>query len=152
MRAFTRIAVPRCAIAATPLATAAQRWATTTWFTKEHEWVKYDDETKIAVVGVTDVAVNELGQIMYVGPVPAGEAVETGADVADVESVKTATKVYAPVNGTIEESNSELEGSPQLLNESPEDKGWIVKIKCEALPDDLLTREAYDAFVKESSS
>lgn len=131
--------------AAAPLsAFAACRFATT-YYTKEHEWMTVED--KIATIGITKVAVNELGAIMFVGLPVVGDEVTVGADLADVESVKTATKVYAPLDGKVVEVNSALESELQKICDEPETEGWIAKIEFDELPkDDLMDADAYKAF------
>ncbi|KAJ6575194.1 glycine cleavage H-protein-domain-containing protein [Mycena capillaripes] len=114
-------------------------------YTVEHEAVEYDDATRLGVVCITDHAQSLLGDVVFVElPVP-GTEVAQGAQIGAVESVKAASDIYAPVSGTIEEVNEALAAQPGLLNKSPEDKGWLCKIKLSkpAEMEKLLTEEAY---------
>ena len=96
-------------------------------YTKEHEWVKPENGT--ILMGITEFAQDELGDVVFV------ELPEANADVAQneaiitVESVKAASDVYAPVSGTVVEVNSELESQPELVNESPHERGWMARIE-----------------------
>lgn len=96
-------------------------------YTKDHEWVKVEGDT--ATVGITDFAQSELGDIVYVEIETEGEDVEQGAIFGTVEAVKTVSDLFMPVSGTIVEVNSELEANPELVNEDPYEKGWMIKIK-----------------------
>jgi glycine cleavage system H protein len=96
-------------------------------YTKTHEWVRR--EADIAVVGITDHAQRELTDIVHV-ELPAPDTEVTAGDCcATVDSIKTASDIYAPVSGEIIAANDELAGAPELLNESPYDRGWIFKIR-----------------------
>uniref|UniRef100_A0A7S1Q8Z6 Glycine cleavage system H protein n=1 Tax=Neobodo designis TaxID=312471 RepID=A0A7S1Q8Z6_NEODS len=140
-----RRAFARCFAA--PLATAAAARYATTYYTKEHEWLSVEDGSKVSTIGITKVAVNELGAIMFVGLPVVGDEVTIGADLADVESVKTATKVYSPVNGKVVEVNSALESDLAKICDEPETEGWIAKVEFDELPkDDLMDAAAYKAF------
>ena len=98
-----------------------------TRFTKTHEWVRAEGD--VAVMGITDYAQHELGDIVFVELPPVGKAVTVGDVVTTVESVKSVSEVYAPVTGTVTEVNGELEGSPGLVNSDPEGSGWILKLR-----------------------
>jgi glycine cleavage system H protein len=138
-----RRAFSRCFAA--PMATATAYRFATTYFTKEHEWVTV--EGKVGTVGITKVAVNELGAIMFVGLPVIGDEVTVGADLADVESVKTATKVYSPLNGKVVEINTALESDLSKICDDPESEGWIAKVEFESLPEaDLMSGDQYKAF------
>jgi len=119
-------------------------------FTKDHEWVVV--EGNIARVGITDYAQNELGDVVFVDLPTVGDTVEEGEGFAVVESVKAVSDVYSPVSGTIVKVNEELESSPELINESPYDQGWIAEIEIAegAQLDDLMNAEEYQAFIKEA--
>ncbi len=119
-------------------------------FTKEHEWVLV--EGNIARVGITDYAQNELGDVVFVDLPAEGDTVEEGEGFAVVESVKAVSDVYSPVSGTVVKVNEELESSPELINESPLDKGWIAEIEIAegTQLDDLMNAEEYQAFIKEA--
>mgnify|MGYP001553230360 CR=1 FL=1 len=96
-------------------------------YTKSHEWIKVDGN--LVIVGITEHAQSELGDITYVELPGPGTAVEQGGDCAEIESVKAASDIYSPVSGTVAEVNDALEDAPEIVNESPYDKGWIFKLK-----------------------
>lgn len=117
-------------------------------FTKEHEWVLVKDD--VVRVGISDYAQNELGDVVFVDLPEVGDEVEEGEGFAVVESVKAVADVYAPVSGEIVKVNEELEDSPELVNESPYDQGWIVEIKVEGVAQtgDLMNKQEYEEFLK----
>lgn len=102
----------------------------------------------IGLIGVTDYAQKELGEVVYAQLPEVGDTFNIGDEIGALESVKAAADIYSPANGEVSEINSELEGSPGLVNESPYDKGWLVKMKVEELADDLLSEEEYHDLVK----
>ncbi|WP_200979774.1 glycine cleavage system protein GcvH [Echinicola sp. 20G] len=117
-------------------------------YTKDHEWVKIEGD--IATIGVTEFAQRELGDIVYVEVETVGETIETGEVFGTVEAVKTVSDLFMPLEGEITEFNEELEGSPELVNESPYEDGWMIKVKFEKeLPSDLLSAEEYAELVGE---
>lgn len=112
-------------------------------YTKDHEWIKVDGD--IATVGITDFAQGELGDIVYVEIETEGEEIEKGEVFGTVEAVKTVSDLFMPVSGTVEEVNTDLEGSPELVNEDPYEKGWMIKIRMSDQSDlnELLDADAY---------
>jgi len=96
-------------------------------YTKSHDWIKIKDD--IAVVGITDHAQAELTDIVFVELPEAGKEVKKGEEICVVESVKSVSEIYAPVSGKIVKVNSKLEDSPEIINESPYDDGWLVELK-----------------------
>jgi glycine cleavage system H protein len=115
-------------------------------YTKDHEWVKIDGD--VATIGITEFAAGELGDIVYVELETIGETLDSGAVFGTVEAVKTVSDLFMPLNGEILELNSELEANPELVNESPYEDGWMIKIRISGdLPDDLLTAEEYGELV-----
>ena len=115
-------------------------------YTKDHEWVKIEGD--IATIGITEFAQAELGDIVYVEVETVGETIETGEVFGTVEAVKTVSDLFMPLTGEILEFNEELEGSPELVNESPYQTGWMVKVKIDGdLPSDLLSSEEYAELV-----
>ena len=96
-------------------------------YTKDHEWVKIEND--IATVGITDFAQGELGDIVYIEVDSLGENLESESVFGTVEAVKTVSDLFMPLSGEIIEFNSELESSPELVNEDPYDSGWMIKIK-----------------------
>ena len=120
-------------------------------FSKTHEWVKVDGDE--ATVGLTDFAQKELGDIVYAEPEPVGTHVEVEDIIGTVESVKAASDLFAPVSGEIVEANEEIGDEPEMINQAPWDT-WFVKIRM-ADPselDDLLDKDAYDAFCEEEGA
>ena len=118
-------------------------------YTKDHEWARVEGDT--VTVGTSDFAQKLAGQIVYVELPPIGKAVEQGKPCGSMESGKWVGRVYAPVSGKVEAVNSELEDSPELINDSPYEKGWIFKIKASALQDDLknlMKGDSLQPFIK----
>ncbi len=113
-------------------------------FTKDHEWVRIEGGGVVAV-GITHFAQDALGDIVYVEVPDVGDPVETGGEFGVVESVKAVSDVYAPVAGEVVEVNLALEDAPELVNESPYEDGWILKIKMsdEGELDNLMDAEDY---------
>jgi len=95
-------------------------------YTKEHEWIKLDKE--YAIIGITDYAAKLLNDIVYVDMPEIEKELKAGELFGSVESVKTASEIYLPVSGRVIEINKELNDSPEIINNSPYDKGWIIKI------------------------
>lgn len=118
-------------------------------YTKTHEWVRVDGDT--AVLGITDVAQNELGDITYLELPDAGETMTSGEPFGVVESVKAASDVYSPIDGEVVERNEEAIEAPELINQSPYEKAWLVKVKLSdpSQLDALLNSGDYDAFAEE---
>lgn len=116
-------------------------------YTKEHEWVRMDGGS--AVIGITDHAQEELGDIVYVDLPKPGAALERGKTLGSVESVKAVSDVYAPVSGEVIEVNDALASSPEKLNQDPHGEAWLVKIKLTA-PDEikqLLSAADYQKYI-----
>lgn len=120
-------------------------------FTKEHEWVKIEGD--VATIGITDYAAHALGDIVSLELPKVGARFSQGQSVLMVDSMKASSDVYAPVSGEVVEVNSELESSPQLINESPTEKGWMVKLKVGDVSAELaklMDESAYKKYVEES--
>jgi glycine cleavage system H protein len=98
------------------------------YYTKTHEWIKVINDS-MGLVGITDYAQDMLHEIVYVDLPEIGSSIKVGTPFMEIESVKSVAEVYAPVSGDIIEVNSKLEESPEILNESPYERGWLVKIK-----------------------
>ena len=96
-------------------------------YTKDHEWVKIEGD--IATVGVTDFAQSELGDIVYVEVDTVGETLDKDAVFGTIEAVKTVSDLFSPLSGEILEFNEEIEETPEIVNEDPYEKGWLVKMK-----------------------
>jgi glycine cleavage system H protein len=115
-------------------------------YTKDHEWVSVDGD--IATVGITDFAQKELGDIVYVEVETVGETIEAGEVFGTVEAVKTVSDLFMPLTGEILEFNSELESSPEMVNESPYENGWMIKVKISGeLPADLMDVDTYKELI-----
>ncbi len=112
-------------------------------YTKSHEWTKNENDT--VKIGLTDYAQDQLGEIVFVEVPEVGDSFSKGDEFANVESVKAVSEIYLPVSGEIIAVNEELEDSPELVNESCYDKGWIaeVKITDPTELDSLLNKDAY---------
>ncbi len=111
-------------------------------YTEDHEWVKIDGN--IATIGITDYAQGELGDIVFVEIETEGEDLDEGEVFGTIEAVKTVSDLFMPIGGKVESFNSDLESNPELVNEDPYGKGWMIKIKFEGEPGEaLLDAEAY---------
>jgi glycine cleavage system H protein len=118
-------------------------------FTKDHEWIRQDGDT--AVIGITDYAQQQLGDIVYVELPEAGSRVEAGKETAVVESAKAASEVYAPVSGEVIAVNAAIADDPAKVNADPMGEGWFLTVKLDdpkAL-DGLMDETAYEKFVAE---
>ena len=117
-------------------------------YTESHEWVKVTDST--ASVGVSQYAQNELGDIVHIELPKVGSQVKKGQEMAVLESTKAAADVYAPISGEITEVNQLLLNHPEIINESAEDKAWLVKIfmKDPAELESLMDHRQYEGFIK----
>lgn len=117
-------------------------------YSKSHEWVKRLDDTT-ALIGITDFAQSEMGDLVFINLPQADDAVECGAVMCDIESVKAVSDVMSPVTGTVAEANEALLDAPELLNEAPYE-AWIAKISDITAFEELLSAEEYEAFTKEA--
>lgn len=118
-------------------------------YSKEHEWVKVEGET--ARIGITDFAQAELGDIVFVELPQVGDELKKDQPFGSVESVKTVSELYAPISGKVVEVNSDLEDSPEFVNESPYEKAWMVVIESpsEAEVGELMSAEQYKEMTNE---
>jgi glycine cleavage system H protein len=116
-------------------------------YSKDHEWIRVDGD--IAVIGITDYAQTQLGDVVYVELPEIGRKVDKGKEVAVVESVKAASEVYAPIGGEVVAVNTDLTGEPGRVNADPLGEGWFLSLRIAdaAELDDLLDETAYLAFV-----
>ncbi len=117
-------------------------------YTKEHEWIRLENDS-VAVIGITDFAQKELGDIVYVEVETLGQSLKADAVFGTVEAVKTVSDLYLPVSGVITEINPALSSSPELVNTDPYGQGWMIKMKVEdpAEVGRLLDAAAYSAVV-----
>ena len=116
-------------------------------YTKDHEWVKIDGN--VATIGITDFAQGELGDIVFVEIETEGDDLDAGEIFGTIEAVKTVSDLFMPFAGNIKEFNAELEASPELVNEDPYGKGWMIKVEFEGELDssELLDAEGYKASI-----
>lgn len=112
-------------------------------YTRTHEWVRLDDD--IITIGITQHAQDLLGDIVFIDLPTLNATVNPGDEIAVIESVKTAADIYAPIKGKITAINNALSTQPELINESPEENGWIFRIQTTDIHqlDDLLSYDAY---------
>lgn len=117
----------------------------------EHEWIRVEQD--IAVLGITDFAQDSLGDIVYLELPKVGTPFKAGEEIGEVESTKTTSPVYSPVGGTIKAVNEELRERPELINQDPYGKGWIVKIQMAnpAEVNQLMTAKEYGEYLKKES-
>lgn len=117
-------------------------------FTKEHEWIKIDGAT--GTIGITDYAQHALGDVTFVELPKTGKEIKQFQNLASVESVKAASDIYAPLAGTVTETNPVLESEPSLINTSCYEKGWIAKIKINDTNEkkNLMDSAAYTKFLE----
>jgi len=116
-------------------------------YTKDHEWIRMEGDT--AIVGITDFAQHELGDIVYVEIETKGQPLKSGDVFGTVEAVKTVSDLFLPVDGTVTEINPNLNSSPDLVNTDPYGQGWMVKMKLDNNSDldGLMDAAAYQALV-----
>ena len=118
-------------------------------FTKEHEWINIKDE--LAIIGISDFAQEQLGDIVSIELPKAGGVFRQGQTMAIVDSVKASSDIYAPISGEVIEVNEELIEKPEIINQSPYDSGWIAKIKPSSIKEveSLMTKQKYDSYIGE---
>ncbi len=121
-------------------------------YTKDHEWLHVEGST--AVVGITDYAQHELGDVVYVDLPEIGDTFEANEPFGSVESVKAVSEIFCPVGAEVIEINKKLEESPELINQSPHEKAWMIKIRI--LKNDelreLLTASEYEEYLQEQAT
>ena len=119
------------------------------WYHEEHTWTNIEDDT--ASVGITDYAQQQLGDVVFVELPEIGAEVEQGKPFGSIESVKAVNDLYAPLSGEVVEVNSDLEDTPELVNDDPYGKGWIMRIKVADKEecDNLMDVEEYRLYIKE---
>jgi len=120
-------------------------------YTKDHELLKFDDESKIGTISVTDYAQKSLGDVVFVELPAKGTAVKQGDQIGAVESVKAASDIYSPVSGGVVEVNEALNDQPGLINKSPEHEAWLCKIELTdpSEVEKLMDSEQYKAHCEE---
>ena len=119
-------------------------------FTKEHEWIKINEG--VAIIGISDFAQEQLGDIVSIELPKAGGVFRQGQTMAIIDSVKASSDIYTPIGGEIIEVNEGLIERPEMINQSPYDSGWIAKIKPSNIEEEfesLMTKEKYDRYIGE---
>lgn len=116
-------------------------------YTKDHEWIRVEGD--VAIIGITDFAQSELGDIVYVEVETEGDTLDQNEVFGSVEAVKTVSDLFLPVSGEVVEFNSGLESSPELVNSDPYGEGWIIKLKITDASqlDSLLSADDYKALI-----
>jgi glycine cleavage system H protein len=117
-------------------------------YSQDHEWVRIEGDT--FVIGITDYAQDQLGDIVYVEMPQAGDTLARGDEFGTVESVKAVSELFLPVGGEVVKINTDLEDSPELVNHDPYAKGWMIEVKPESLSeiDGLMDKGAYLEMLK----
>lgn len=116
-------------------------------YSKDHEWVRVESDG-VAVIGVTDFAAGQLGDVVYVDLPEVGSEITSGTEMGEIESTKSVSDLFSPISGTVSETNQAVVDEPELVNSSPFEEGWLIKATFEALPDDLLSAEEYKALTQ----
>ncbi len=121
-------------------------------YTKDHEWILVQGD--VGIVGVTDFAQHELGDVVYVDLPEVGDTFEASEPFGSVESVKAVSEIFCPVGGEVIEINSKLEDNPELINESPHQKAWMIKVRISNPEElkELLSAEEYEEYLQEQAS
>ncbi len=116
-------------------------------YTKDHEWIKIEDDH--GLIGITDFAQGELGDVVYVEIETQSEDLDRGAAFGIVEAVKTVSDLFMPVSGVVEVINLDLESEPEVVNQDPYGKGWMIKVKIRDKSElvELLSAEQYDELI-----
>jgi glycine cleavage system H protein len=115
-------------------------------YSKSHEWLRVEGDT--VVVGITNYAQDQLGEVVFVELPDVGDSVEADSEMGTLESVKAVSELVAPINGEVAEVNERLEDEPNLVNSAPFGDGWLVKINGSVEGIDLMDAEGYTAFVE----
>ncbi len=121
-------------------------------YTNDHEWLKRDHDSPDEVtIGITEFAQEQLGDVVYLELPPEGTTLTVGEPFGEIESAKTVAELFAPVGGELIGVNAELEERPELVNESPYDEGWIVRVRLADASDldQLLDADAYQSLIPE---
>ena len=117
-------------------------------YSREHEWIHVEDD--ICVLGITEFAQAELGEVVFVELPETGQVFDTGDELGTIESVKAVAEIYTPVAGEVVEVNEAVTDDPELLNEDPHGEGWLIKLRFSSASDlkDLMNAEQYEEYVK----
>ncbi len=116
-------------------------------YTEEHEWMKVEGDQ--CTLGITDYAQGELGEVVYVDLPEVGDSFDAGEEIGAIDSSKTSADIYTPVAGEVVAVNAALEEAPELVNDSPHDKGWLVQLKMASSDglEELMSAEKYQELV-----
>jgi len=120
-------------------------------YDKEHEWVRVEGD--IAIIGISDFAQDQLGEVVYIDLPSAGDSVTAGETFGEIESVKSVSELYAPVTGEIVKVNEALGDTPEIVNQDPYGEGWMIEVRMgdPSQADDLMSAEEYEAYVTEGA-
>jgi glycine cleavage system H protein len=120
-------------------------------YSKDHEWISVQDN--VGTIGITDYAQHELGDVVYVDLPEVGDTFEAGDPFGSVESVKAVSEVFCPVGCEVIEVNSKLEESPELINQSPHQNAWMIKVQLNNSEElkELLSAEEYEEYLQEQA-
>lgn len=120
-------------------------------YSKDHEWISVQEN--VGTIGITDYAQHELGDVVYVDLPEVGDTFDAGDPFGSVESVKAVSEVFCPVGGEVIEVNSKLEESPELINQSPHQNAWMIKVRLNNPEDvkELLSAEEYEEYLQEQA-
>lgn len=120
---------------------------TTLKYTPEHEWIRVEGD--LAVIGITSYAAEKLGDVVFVDLPAVGASLSASTVVGEIESTKSVGELFAPLDGTVVEANDAVVDDPSLVNSDPFGAGWLVSIRYDALPENLLSWDDYAALVGE---
>lgn len=117
-------------------------------YSREHEWIRVEDD--VCVLGITEFAQQELGEVVFVELPEVGQVFDANDELGTIESVKAVAEVYTPLAGEVVEVNDAVVDDPELLNEDPHGEGWLLKIRFSSAADlkNLMNAEAYEEYVK----
>lgn len=120
-------------------------------YDKEHEWVRLEGD--VAVIGITDFAQDQLGDVVYIDLPAEGDTVKAGETFGEIESVKSVSELYSPVSGEVVEVNSALDDAPEVVNAEPYGDGWMIQVKLDdpSEVDGLMSATEYEAFISEGA-
>ena len=122
-------------------------------YSEDHEWINAAADSVVGStvrVGITSVATDRLGEVVFAELPAVGDTVEHGETCGEVESTKSVSDLFCPVPGSVTETNEEIVDSPELVNSDPFGAAWLFKVKVTEIPDDLLDKAAYDELTKEA--
>jgi glycine cleavage system H protein len=120
-------------------------------YSNEHEWVRLDGQ--VAVIGITDFAQDQLGEVVYIDLPSEGDMVSAGDTFGEIESVKSVSELFSPVSGEVVKVNDALEDASEVVNSDPYGEGWMIHVELDdpAQLDDLMSAEEYEAFISEGA-